>query len=477
MKLQFDPGENDLFWEKARRLPGFPHDDDIPLKVMLFESNALYKIPQVLESVQKEPGRELLVVVDPTPMRRGTESLKPLVMKVVNDAGWEAKLLTLEPDASGQVHTDMPRIQQVQSQLKPGMSVLSVGSGVVTDITKHAIYLYENETGNKLTYTVFQSANSVSAFTSNMAPVFIDGVKRTLPSRYSEALICDLETLCDAPYDMTAAGVGDLLAVFISLPDWKLACHLGMDDSCTNLPQMMIGPLDEILMENAESIRQRTPEGMALLAKLISVGGIAMSLSHATTPLSGYEHVMSHILDLLNELRGSPLPQHGTQVSLACVLVAEAYREFLDHFDPAKVNIDSCFPPAEKMQKHILDSFAKVDPSGKAGRECWADYSQKLEKWHTRREAVKAFLQHWEEIKAEIAALVRTPERMKEILAAVNAPLTFAQMKPPAGEEDVHFSFFNAPLMRKRITLGDLLIFFQWDRQGMWPRIWADSQR
>jgi hypothetical protein len=30
----------------------------------------------------------------------------------------------------------------------------------------------------------------------------------------------------------------------------------------------------------------------------------------------------------------------------------------------------------------------------------------------------------------------------------------------------------NASLMRKRLTLGDLLIFTHWDRESLWKEIW-----
>lgn len=68
-----------------------------------------------------------------------------------------------------------------------------------------------------------------------MSPTFVDGVKRTLNSRYPDALICDLETLRDAPTEMTVGGVGDMLAVFVSFPDWLLAHRLGMDDTYSEL--------------------------------------------------------------------------------------------------------------------------------------------------------------------------------------------------------------------------------------------------
>jgi glycerol-1-phosphate dehydrogenase [NAD(P)+] len=473
MNIPYDPAENEKFWSEIRKIPGFPINDEIPLRSMVFECGALHQLPQVLEQVHKSNTRNVLVVMDTTPMRRGDDNLKPLLLAVLENAGWVTDPLYLQPDPSGQVHTDMHQIEAVSERLKPDQAVVSVGSGVVTDVTKHACYLYQQGGGESLTYIAYQTANSVSAFTSNMAPVFLDGVKRTLPSRYPDALVCDLETLCDAPYEMTAAGVGDLLAAFSGLADWNLACKLGMDSTCNGLPLALVDPLDEILMANADAIRQRTPDGMAVLAKMISLGGLAMSFSHATTPFSGYEHVMSHILDLLNELRQSPLPQHGSQVALASVLVLGAYRDFLADFEPSRIDLEACFPSHEKMKSHIMTEYAVVDPTGKAGHECWSDYSQKLELWHGKRQHVEAFLTNWKENKTWLESLLCPPERLLEILQAVGAPLKFEQLDPPASEADVRFAFLNAPLMRKRLTLGDVLIFFGWDRNSLWEKLWA----
>lgn len=468
MNLPYDPAENERFWNQIRRLPGFPQQDEIPLKKMIFESDALMKMPSLLQEQGIQTGKPLLVVMDPTPMRRKNESLKPLVLNVLSQAGYEARQLVLEPDQSGQVHTDMPHIEAVKSQLDPDIAVVSVGSGVVTDITKHACYLYEQDGGPKLPFVVYQTANSVSAYTSNMAPVFVQGVKRTLASRYPDLLICDLETLMDAPLEMTAAGVGDLLAAFVAFPDWYLAYQLGMDDHYTDLPQRLMGPLDEILLDAADDIRQPGPEGMAVLAKLISLGGLAMSLSHATTPMSGYEHVISHVLDMIQEYRESPLTQHGSQVALAAVLSSHTYRDFLQKFDPQKVNLERSFPSAMEMHRRIADTFDEIDPSGKAGEECWSDYSQKLERWGHCRESIQAFLNDWTGQREILQSMTRPPERIREILEKTAGPLRFSELNPPICEDDARFAYFNAPLMRKRLTLGDLLIFFEWDRERLW---------
>jgi len=471
MELIYDPGENDRFWNEISQLPGFPTDDKISLEKMIFESDALFAIPSILLESGLEQGESVLLVIDPTPMRRGKDSLKPLVIKVLEQAGYQVIQLILEPDESGQVHTDMDHIEIVKRQLKKNLTVISVGSGVVTDITKHACYLYEQEKNESIFFIVFQTANSVSAYTSDMAPVFVQGVKRTLASRYPNILICDLETLVDAPLEMTVAGVGDLLAAFVSFPDWYIAYHLGMDEHYTTLPQYLMGDLDQIFLEYAIDIRKPTLKGMEVLAKLISLGGLAMSLSHATTPMSGYEHVISHVLDMIQEHQKEELTQHGSQVSLAAVMASLSYQDFLRDFDPIRVNINTIFPSKQMMNKNVKDAFIQVDPSGKAGNECWSDYEQKLDKWAKNSDQIKNFLKNWAEHKKKIEPLTRTPKRILDVLTTIDAPLRFRDLVPSIKSEDAHFAFFNAPLMRKRLTLGDLLIFFDWDRDSLWQEI------
>jgi glycerol-1-phosphate dehydrogenase [NAD(P)+] len=470
MHLTYDPAENELFWKKAGQIPGYPKNEEMPIRSMTFESDAIFRLPEVLANLAASPKLPVLVVMDPTPMRRGPDDLKSLVVETLRRAGWQPETVVLAPDASGQVHTDMPHIEAVKARLQPRAAVLSVGSGVVTDIAKHACYLFEKEHGNSIPLVVYQTANSVSAFTSNMAVCLIDGVKRTQNSRYPDALVCDLETLRDAPYEMTAAGMGDLLAAFVSFPDWYLAHTLGMDPGYMELPQTLMGPLDEIFLDQAKGIRSGDLTSVAVVAKMISLGGLAMSLSHATTPLSGYEHVMSHVLDMINEQTGRPLALHGTQVALAAILGAGVYRQFLAEFDPSAVDVSQCYPAPDAMRAIILKNFATVDPSGKAGEECWSDYRQKLDAWHAHRADFERFLKDWPAISQKIHGFCRPPERLIEILRAIGSPLSFQALTPPFDDAQVRFAFLNASLMRKRLTIGDLLIFLGWDRERLWRR-------
>jgi glycerol-1-phosphate dehydrogenase [NAD(P)+] len=476
LKLAFDPAANEAFWSAIRTIPGFPVDDEIRLRKMIFESDAIFRLPSLLRDDFHGSGERLLMVMDATPMRRGSADLKPLVLKLLRQAGLEVEPVVLQPDGSGQVHTTLAHIETVKTRLSNDALVLSVGSGVVTDITKHACYLYESENAVKIPYVVYQTANSVSAYTSNWAPVFVNGIKRSLPSRYPDMLVCDLETLRDAPREMTLAGAGDMLAIYVSLLDWYLAHRLGMDSSYSGLAQALVGPLLEILQEYAEAILHPTLDGMAILAKLITLGGLAMSLTHATTPMSGYEHVISHILDLINEKQHQPLTQHGLQVALSTIIGVEVYQTFLREFIPENVSIEACYPSADKMRNRILKELAQIDPSGAAGEECWTEYAMKLEKWHANRAELMGFLADWPDIQRKLLSMTCSAGKLARLLKKLGAPVKFDQLNPPLVAWQVKYAFMNAPLMRKRFTLGDLLLFTNWDREALWEHAWGKTQ-
>lgn len=478
MRLKYDPADNLGFWQAISQLPGCPPEaQQQPVKQMLFESGALFKLPEVLKGLNLSPKQPLLVVLDATPMLRGPHSLKPLLLKTLQQAGWQVQPLLLEGDRTGQVHTDLKRIQAVKGRLTAHTIALSLGSGTVTDITKHACFLFEQEQGTHVPYIAYQTANSVSAYTSNMVPLFVEGLKRTVPSRYPDALVCDLETLRDAPYDMTVAGVGDLLPLYTGYADWYLAMQLGMDPSYTPFVAELLGPVDDILLHSARDIHSTTLEGMSILAKLISLVGLALSLFHSTAPLSGYDHIFSHTLDLLNTQLGVPLPLHGSQVAASIIFLNPLYRMFIEDFDPQAIDIESCFPNVESMAAHVPGIFQPIDPSGKVGLECWADYGQKLERWHDQRENLATFLSNWEEIRQVLDELTRPSELLVHILRAVGSPLWWDDLEPPILPEQVKFAFINSPLIRNRLTLGDLLIFFGWDREVLWQHAWDHAQR
>src|SRR6266542_1418353 len=110
MTLRFDPGHLDTFKTEIRTIPGYPSGEDLPIKEMVFESNALLRLPELLSSAGIKLDGLILVVMDRTPMQREGKPLKELILQILTDAGWQTQVIWLESDHTGQVHTDFAQI-------------------------------------------------------------------------------------------------------------------------------------------------------------------------------------------------------------------------------------------------------------------------------------------------------------------------------------------------------------------------------
>ncbi len=67
------------------------------------------------------------------------------------------------------------------------------------------------------------------------------------------------------------------------------------------------------------------------LMEALLLAGYAMSVVGTTTPISGWEHVMSHYLDLWNSALARPVNLHGLQVAAGTFVATRAYQEFLQN--------------------------------------------------------------------------------------------------------------------------------------------------
>jgi glycerol-1-phosphate dehydrogenase [NAD(P)+] len=208
---------------------------------------------------------------------------------------------------------------------------------------------------------------------------------------------------------------------------------------------------------------------------LLALEGIATSLAHTTAPFSGFEHLISHLLDLLAKHYHQPPTLHGTQVALLTILTTLAYREFINRFDPSHLNLEDCYPSESEMQDRIRRAFDSIDPSGGIAAECWAEYNKKLKSWVANRSTFERFLRDWESIGIDLQRIVRPPELLVEILQRMESPTHFDQLVPPTPEAQVKFAFIHSSFIRNRFTLGDLLILLKWDLDQLWSRIWTES--
>jgi glycerol-1-phosphate dehydrogenase [NAD(P)+] len=179
-----------------------------------------------------------------------------------------------------------------------------------------------------------------------------------------------------------------------------------------------------------------------------------------SAPISGTEHVIAHILDMIADHYQRGLALHGAQVGVATLTAAQLYQRFLDDFDPQAINIDACYPDDAQLQAHVRQLFQPVDPSGAMAEECWHDYSQKLALWRRSRPQFEQFCKDWHSIhRPKLASLVCSPQVVYQILSQAGAPLTPQELEPPISQEEYDFAVRNGHFIRARFVLSDLLYF------------------
>ncbi|MCC7370926.1 MAG: iron-containing alcohol dehydrogenase [Chloroflexi bacterium] len=441
-------------WLAAR--PDAAELAELPIREIVVRSNALAGLPDLLS--QLDAPTRLLLIQDDRPYQRGGASLKPLVHDLLAGAGRAVTTLTLPPGREGTVLADLENVERGRAAIggQP-TTVVALGSGTVCDVAKHACFLAEREDGARTTLVLVPTAASVTAFTSSLAVLLVDGVKRTRPSRFPDVVLCDLETIAEAPAAMTRAGLGDCVARFISYGDWYLAHQLGLVDRYSETPLDLMGEdLDDVYLEHAPLVAQGTPEGLTFLVRQVLMAGLAQSIVRISTPLSGTEHVVSHLLDMGSHAWGRQTALHGAQVGVATPLAARAYELLHERFDPGRPRPTPPSPGA--VETLITQTFGPLDPSGRMAAECWRDYQRKLALWTAAGRRFDALRERWDgEVGPRLRELVRPSATIRDILRLAGHALSFEELDLPIPAEQARFALGNAHLIRERFVIGDLL--------------------
>jgi glycerol-1-phosphate dehydrogenase [NAD(P)+] len=262
---------------------------------------------------------------------------------------------------------------------------------------------------------------------------------------------------------MNLAGFGDIISMWTAPADWYLASAIGMDDSYHPAPVAMLYAGGRKLLDDAAALRRGNPEALDRLARVLTLSGITLGIAGKTAPLSGTEHLVSHLIDMSAEQSGGPVAFHGAQVAVASIPVAAAWEAFLAEFDPSTVHLDNLFPDEAEMEALVRGAFAVIDPSGEVGEECWNDYAKKLALWRRSRERVERFFEEWPEHRERMREMVLPPERLAGSLREAGAPARFGELDPPVGPGVARWALGSCHLMRNRFTLADLLYF-----AGVW---------
>jgi glycerol-1-phosphate dehydrogenase [NAD(P)+] len=405
---------------------------------------ALDRLPATVEHWAAGRSGDIVLLRDPVAKRRGTDDLHALV----NDALGGVREVTLT-GPHGLVHADEATTATAVAGTAGAAVLVTVGSGTLADLGKVAA------AENGLPHVIVQTATSVNGFADDQSVLLRSGVKRTVPSRWPDALIVDADVLAAAPAALNRAGVGDLLSMFTAPADWLLASLVGFPVGYRPAVVDLVRPHGERLLSLIPRLATADRDALSVLAELLTLSGVSMGVAGNTAPSSGYEHLISHLLDMDTGARGRPAGSHGTQVGVGSLVAAATWARVRRCLASGEIPAPRVLEP-DDARRRVDEAFGPLDPSGRTAAECWTAYSAKLRDLNRLLPGLRRLLADWTPVQAQLDPLLLGPDRLVEALRGLDAPTRFADLDPAPDRAVAPWAVANAHLMRNRFTVADL---------------------
>jgi glycerol-1-phosphate dehydrogenase [NAD(P)+] len=404
----------------------------VPVRELVYRRDAVDALPEVLRRgfTQGTPRRATLVAdvrtweVCGDRVRDSLERAQLAVSRV------------LVPDRGGRSPVcDDVTCHVLVEQLRPCRSdlVIAVGSGVINDLCKWASF----ELG--LPYVVVATAASMNGYSSaNVAPT-IAGVKMLIEAKPPVAVVAEPGVIERAPREMTTAGFGDTIAKHQSNCDWIVNELLQGEYHCSFCAGI-VGGIEPLYLDHPEDIHEGKPEAIQGLFEALFWTGMAMTLVGTSAPASGGEHLLSHTLDMMAEVRGEKHDLHGRQVGIGTILSAALYERVLGIDEPALGDL-----PAE-----VDEAFWRIPSVARAVKEQYDAKRQRLDPIRQRIGQRDV----WNQLRARVKTQAKSPQTIHGWLSRAGGATSLADIG--CSRERLRSAILHMHEIRKRFSIIDL---------------------
>ena len=295
--------------------------------------------------------------------------------------------------------------------------VIGIGSGVINDIGK----IVANVTGKP--YIIVATAPSMDGYASATSSMNMEGLKISLNSKCADVIIGDTDILCNAPLKMMLSGLGDMIAKYVSICEWRISNLLTGEYYCEEVAQLVRNSL-KTCVDNAEGLLKRDEKAVEAVFEGLITCGAAMKFAGLSRPASGTEHYISHILDMRSIEYGTQADLHGIQCAIGTLIAIKLYEKIKNvHPDKQKAleyvrNFDYT-----KWSKELKNFLGKGAESMIALEEKEKKYD--IEKHKARLEII---VNNWDNIKKISDEELPSYEFMKKLFEQLGIPTTMAEI-------------------------------------------------
>lgn len=321
--------------------------------------------------------------------------------------------------------------------------IIAIGSGTINDICKYMSYRL------KIDYFIIATAPSMDGYASNVAPLIINHTKITMEVGMPKIIMADLEILCQAPMEMIAAGVGDVLGKYICLMDWKLAHIIKDEYYCNYVVELVTGAIEKVTAASDKLVKRDKAAICSVMEALI-LSGIGMSYIGNSRPASGSEHHLSHYWEMMALLDGKKIQLHGTKVAIGTIICLQLYKFVRESIETEtqKMNPTPIFD-IEEWKKQIHKVYGNA-------AESVIELEKKVGKNSTSSvELERSSLEKQEKAICEEIRKLPSTESLIEILCSMDAKILPEQVE--VDNQILANSIWYAKDLRNRFGLLQLL--------------------
>ncbi len=379
---------------------------DAIVEEYIVEAGAIKRVP---EFVKKYGRRKAFIVADVNTFKAAGEA----VCKILKSAGFEYsryvfKERYLEPDekAAGSLMMHYDSSCDI---------LVGVGSGVINDLCK----ILAAVAG--VPYIIVATAPSMDGYASMTSSVLVDGVKWSLTNRCANVIIGDVDILKNAPKELISAGLGDMLAKYLSVCEWRLSNIITGEYYCEEIADMVRKAL-ACCVDNAELLLKGDATAAGAVFEGLVLSGISMNYAGLTRSASGIEHSISHIWDMRSVEFGTGSSLHGTQCAVGTLYGVRIYEQILS----MKPNREKAITYAEafdfdayseKLRKFLGGSAdAMIDREAVDGKYNLDNHKKRLDR----------IIKNWDLICSIIKEELPASKEIERILDLVDIPKSCA---------------------------------------------------
>lgn len=295
--------------------------------------------------------------------------------------------------------------------------IIGVGSGVINDIGKILSALSGKP------YIIVATAPSMDGYASATSSMTRDGLKISLPSRGADVIIGDSDILCKAPMKLLRSGLGDMLAKYISICEWRIAHLLVGEYYCEEIAQLVRYAVGQCVSHADGLLHGDRNAVMAVFEGLI-IGGVAMNYAGLSRPASGVEHYISHVLDMRAVEFHQKAELHGLQCAVGTMTAAKLYEK-----------LKQVTPDREKALAHAKAfEYAHWGETLRAflgkGAESMIALEAKEKKYDPalHAERINRIIDNWDAIMEIVSQEVPTVGELETLYRKVGLPGTLADI-------------------------------------------------